>query len=85
MHSESRENMVKCYVIYENCYHHHHNIIVKSQIGMHMAANVWSHFKYMRIIHNTNSTYLVQWLKQCMFKREGASACVVSVLHKCTA
>jgi len=58
MHSESRENMVKCYVIYENCYHYQ-NINSKNQIGMHMAAPVWSHFTYMRIIHNTHSMYLV--------------------------
>jgi len=37
MHSESRENMVKCYVIYKNCYHYH-NINVKNQIGMHNMA-----------------------------------------------
>jgi len=43
MHSKSRENIVKCYFIYENCYHYH-NIIVKNQIGMHMAAPVRSHF-----------------------------------------
>jgi len=60
MHSETRENMAKFYVIYENC-HHRHNINVKNQIGIYMAATVWSHFTYMRIIHNTHSMYLVQW------------------------
>jgi len=60
MHSKSRENMVKCYVIYENCYHYN-NINVKNQIGMHISAPVWSHFKYyMRIIYNIHSMYLVQ-------------------------
>jgi len=32
--------------MFENCYHHH-NINVKNQIGMHMAAPVWSHFTYI--------------------------------------
>jgi len=59
MHSESRENMVKCYVIYENCYHHHNIFNVKNQFWMHIAAPEWSHFIYMRIIHNTYNAFHV--------------------------